>query len=88
MNEYFDFIDGVLARCEDVLHDTDGNDVTTARKYLQILQQQLKMQQVSSSNFLMNRHDTIVPYWETCSCNPKNGGSGICGCILGNGIIY
>ncbi len=23
-------------------------------------------------------------YWETCSCNPANGGSGICGCTLGN----
>jgi hypothetical protein len=42
MNEYFNFIDDVLARCEDVLHDTDGNDVTTARKYLENLQQQLK----------------------------------------------
>lgn len=24
-----------------------------------------------------------VPYFETCGCNPKNGGSGICGCVLG-----
>ena len=28
-----------------------------------------------------------VPYGEICSCNPKNGGSGICGCIMGNKMI-
>ena len=26
-------------------------------------------------------------YFETCSCNPANGGSGICGCTLGNNEI-
>jgi hypothetical protein len=28
-----------------------------------------------------------VPYGEICSCNPKNGGSGICGCIMGNKMV-
>lgn len=28
-----------------------------------------------------------VPYGETCSCNPKNGGSGICGCIIANKMV-
>ena len=28
-----------------------------------------------------------VPYGDICSCNPKNGGSGICGCIMGNKMI-
>lgn len=28
-----------------------------------------------------------VPYGELCSCNPKNGGSGICGCIMGNKMV-
>ena len=28
-----------------------------------------------------------VPYGELCSCNPKNGGSGICGCIMGNKLV-
>jgi hypothetical protein len=27
--------------------------------------------------------DTIL-YNELCSCNPKNGGSGICGCTMAN----
>jgi len=28
-----------------------------------------------------------VPYHSICSCNPKNGGSGICGCIMGNKMV-
>jgi len=29
----------------------------------------------------------IVRYGDLCSCNPKNGGSGICGCTIGNKIV-
>jgi len=28
-----------------------------------------------------------VRYGDICSCNPKNGGSGICGCIMGNELV-
>ena len=28
-----------------------------------------------------------VPYHEICGCNPKNGGSGVCGCVIGNKLI-
>jgi hypothetical protein len=28
-----------------------------------------------------------VPYGEICGCNPKNGGSGICGCVIGNKMV-
>jgi len=28
-----------------------------------------------------------IHYWELCECNPENGGSGICGCIIGNTLI-
>ena len=28
-----------------------------------------------------------VPYSEICSCNPKNGGSGVCGCTMGNQMV-
>jgi hypothetical protein len=30
----------------------------------------------------------VKSYSDVCSCNPKNGGSGICGCTLGNGITF
>lgn len=29
-----------------------------------------------------------VPFYEICSCNPKNGGSGICGCTVANNQVY
>ncbi|NBU82638.1 MAG: hypothetical protein EBS55_13430 [Flavobacteriaceae bacterium] len=28
-----------------------------------------------------------VPYHSICSCHLKNGGSGICGCIMGNKMV-
>jgi hypothetical protein len=28
-----------------------------------------------------------VPYGQICSCNPRNGGSGICGCIMANKMV-
>lgn len=31
--------------------------------------------------------DDMVPYGEICSCNPKNGGSGICGCVMGSKLV-
>lgn len=30
----------------------------------------------------------IQTYSDICSCNPKNGGSGICGCSIGGQILY
>ena len=34
-----------------------------------------------------NTEPDEVPYGEICSCNPKNGGSGICGCVMGNRMV-
>lgn len=28
-----------------------------------------------------------VMYSEICSCNPSNGGNGICGCVIGNKMV-
>ena len=28
-----------------------------------------------------------VPFYTKCSCNPENGGSGICGCTMANTMI-
>lgn len=28
-----------------------------------------------------------VPYGSICPCNPVNGGSGVCGCIMGNKMV-
>lgn len=36
---------------------------------------------------LCNTEPDEVPYSEICSCNQKNGGSGICGCVMGNRMV-
>jgi hypothetical protein len=38
---------------------------------------------ITSSNYEPDE----VPYHSICSCNPKNGGSGICGCIMANKMV-
>ena len=38
---------------------------------------------ITSSNYEPDE----VPYHSICSCNPKNGGSGMCGCIMGNKMV-
>lgn len=37
--------------------------------------------------FEITGNEDMVPYGEICSCNPKNGGSGICGCIMANTLV-
>ena len=32
-------------------------------------------------------NEKLVPYNTICGCNPANGGSGICGCIMGNKLV-
>lgn len=32
-------------------------------------------------------NEKLVPYNTICGCNPTNGGSGICGCIMGNKLV-
>lgn len=31
--------------------------------------------------------DDKVPYNTICGCNPANGGSGVCGCTMGNQMV-
>ena len=37
--------------------------------------------------FSISSEPDEVPYASICSCNPANGGSGICGCIMGNQMV-
>jgi hypothetical protein len=32
-------------------------------------------------------NEKLVPHNTICSCNPANGGNGICGCIMGNKLV-
>jgi hypothetical protein len=36
---------------------------------------------------IQNNTTNLVPFYETCSCNPKNGGSGICNCSVGDRLV-
>lgn len=35
----------------------------------------------------IENNDDLVPYHTLCSCNPANGGSGICGCVIANQMV-
>jgi hypothetical protein len=39
-------------------------------------------------NFTGKTHRSPYNFADTCSCNPKNGGSGICNCTLGARVTY
>lgn len=41
---------------------------------------------IPTPGFTVGEPDEI-PYAEICGCNPKNGGNGICGCVMGNKMI-
>ena len=36
---------------------------------------------------LQNNTSGLVPFSETCYCNPKNGGSGICHCNIADTLV-
>ena len=42
---------------------------------------------ISTPDSYKDTNSEMVPYHESCGCNPKNGGSGICGCIMGNKLV-
>jgi hypothetical protein len=46
----------------------------------------LQEEPIQTTKFTTPQSD-LVPYFETCACNPKNGGSGICGCTIGNNMV-
>lgn len=43
---------------------------------------------VPTPNFWVEGLPDDIPYGEICSCNPKNGGSGICRCTMSNQSVY
>ena len=82
---------------------TDSNYCTTYEMtYDEKVSMYKKLSKLELINMLIesNRHlnnkppVVIIPsesddvmYSEICGCNPRNGGSGVCGCIMGNTIV-
>ena len=50
-------------------------------EWMKVIEQakQMEKEQTCTSN--------QVPFYETCYCNPKNGGSGICGCTMSHKMV-
>lgn len=44
-------------------------------------------EQVYTTQPILDSIPEEIPYHEICSCNPKNGGSGMCGCTMGNMMV-
>lgn len=42
---------------------------------------------VPTPGFIIQSEPDEVMYGQICPCNPKNGGSGICGCIMGDKMV-
>ena len=42
---------------------------------------------LQETNAYLTPQSNLVPYFEVCACNPKNGGSGMCGCTMGNNMV-
>lgn len=45
---------------------------------------QLPIFPVSPQLIPLVKDNSVYDYYEHCSCNPKNGGSGICMCVIGS----
>ena len=62
------------------------------KMYSKLSKKELIEMLIEANRHLNNRQAEInypdqVPYSELCSCNPKNGGSGICGCTMANQLV-
>ena len=62
------------------------------KMYSKLSKKELIEMLIEANRHLNNRQAEInypdkVPYSELCSCNPRNGGSGICGCTMANQLV-
>jgi len=65
------------------------------RMYNKLSKKELITMLIEANNHLYSRpltwrnegffpNQTYTTFGDLCSCNPKNGGSGICGCVMAN----
>ena len=58
------------------------------KKYIDLYEKDGPEFIINSPYYIPYSADTdMIPYNEICSCNPKNGGSGVCGCVMGNRLV-
>jgi len=55
---------------------------------LKVLSTQNQERDYTTNTVLLTENpNEKVPYNTNCKCNPTNGGSGICGCTMGNELV-
>jgi hypothetical protein len=84
--EFTDWLAGFL----DASNTISDTDKETIRLKLKTVNNPLldftklpKLPKIFATPYDINK----VPYSTICSCHPANGGSGICGCIMGNQLV-
>ena len=50
--------------------------------------EELPYKDLNTNYYKMYYNTPPKSYFDLCSCNPKNGGSGVCGCVLGHPVTY
>ena len=85
----------IAKTCDDISQDNYGlttDAVAQIREEIFILIDLYEEDRTSEVNnftpqtILVGQPDE-VPYGSICPCNPANGGSGICGCVMGNRMV-
>lgn len=62
------------------------------KMYNKLSKKELIEMLIEVNTYLNDRQPIIsypdqVPYHEICSCNPQNGGSGVCSCTIANEMV-
>ncbi len=88
-SEFISYVKGILA-CE--LHHNQEltGTLKLIKDALDSMEQNTNTPFTPTPGFTIGGYPTgteMVLYADICSCNPKNGGSGICGCIMGNQMV-
>ena len=85
----------IAKTCDDISQDNYGlttDAVAQIREEIFILIDLYEEDRTSEVNnftpqtILVGQPDEVL-YGSICPCNPANGGSGICGCVMGNSMV-
>lgn len=74
-----------------MLQIVNQSDEEKFKMYSKLSKKELIYMLIEANKHLQNKELTISYtelYYNSCPCNPENGGSGICHCTLGSSITY
>lgn len=75
-----------MSKKKDIVERLLNENLITAYEALELMDEHQEIVDPFSfpspnpNNFKSN-DDRLAEWYDRCSCNPKNGGSGICGCV-------